>query len=147
MAAVATAAFFVIPICGKVTNYAPLHNAALADLCAWGRSSTPVSAMFLFPDAGRELQPGVFRAEALRSLYVDWKAGGQVNYFRDFGEQWLSRWEDVMVRPFVPADCTRYAGMGIDFIVLKPEHKMVGVAPVFENARFVAYSVAFSASK
>ena len=137
----AVAPFFAIPVYGKVTNYAALHNAALAELCAWGRSSTPPSAVFLFPDAKQELYPGVFRAEALRSVYVDWKAGGQVNYFRDFGEQWWSRWQDVMVRPFEAADCVRYAGLGIDFIVLKAEHRMTGVAPVFENSRFVVYVV------
>jgi len=136
----AVAPFFAIPVYGKVTNYAALHNAALAELCAWGRSSTPPSAVFLFPDAKQELYPGVFRAEALRSVYVDWKAGGQVNYFRDFGEQWWSRWQDVMVRPFEAAD-VRYAGLGIDFIVLKAEHGMKGVAPVFENSRFVVYVV------
>jgi hypothetical protein len=141
IATVAVAAFFAIPIWGKVTNYAPLHDAPLAELCAWGRSSTPQSAVFLFPDAGRELYPGVFRAEALRSVYVDWKAGGQVNYFRDFGEHWWSRWQDVMVKPFQPADCSRYAGLGIDWIVVKPEHKMAGVTPVFENPRYVAYAI------
>src|SRR5262249_35295394 len=78
--------FFAIPVYGKVTNYPALHNRALAELCDWARSSTPKTAVFLFPDAKQELQPGVFRAEALRTVYVDWKAGGQVNYFRDFGE-------------------------------------------------------------
>jgi len=45
-----------------------------------------------------------------------------------------------MVRPFEAAD-VRYAGLGIDFIVLKVEHGMKGVAPVFENSRFVVYVV------
>src|SRR2546429_2685341 len=132
----AVAAFFVIPICGKVTNYPVLHNAALDELCTWARSSTPKSAVFLFPDAGRELHPGVFRAEALRTVYVDWKSGGQVNYFKDFGEQWWSRWQDVMAKP---ADPAKLASRGIDFMVLKSEHTMGGRTPVFENSRFVAY--------
>jgi len=97
------AAFFVIPIYGKVTNYPALHIAVLDELCAWARLSAPKSAVFLFPDAGRELQPGVFRAEALRTVYVDWKSGGQVNYFKDFGEQWWSRWQDVMAKPGDPS--------------------------------------------
>jgi hypothetical protein len=133
------AAFFVIPIFGKVINYPPLHNPALADLCQWARASTPKSAVFLFPDANRELFPGVFRAEALRPVYVDWKAGGQVNYFKDFGEQWWSRWQDVMAGRLDPADCARFAALSIDYIVVKPDHKLPGRTPAFENARFVAY--------
>jgi hypothetical protein len=136
-ACAAVAAFFVIPICGKVTNYPALHNAALEELCAWARLSTPKSAVFLFPDAGRELHPGVFRAEALRAVYVDWKSGGQVNYFKDFGEQWWSRWQDVMAKP---GDPSNLASRGIDFIVLKSERKMAAQSPAFENSRFVVYT-------
>jgi hypothetical protein len=141
-AVAAVAAFFVIPLCGKVINYTPLHNAALAELSQWARASTPKSAVFLFPDANRELYPGVFRAEALRSVYVDWKAGGQVNYFKDFGEQWWSRWQEVMAKPFDPANCARYAALGIDYIIVKPDHKLTGRTPAFENSRYVAYQTA-----
>ena len=139
VAVAAVAAFFVIPIYGKVTNYPALHNAELDELCAWALSSTPKTAVFLFPDAGRELQPGVFRAEALRTVYVDWKSGGQVNYFKDFGEQWWSRWQDVMAKP---ADPSKLASRGIDFMVLKSEHKLGGRVPAFENSRFAVYTTA-----
>jgi hypothetical protein len=135
----AVAAFFVIPLYGKVINYPPLHNAALGELSQWARTSTPKSAVFLFPDANRELYPGVFRAEALRSVYVDWKAGGQVNYFKDFGEQWWSRWQDIMAKPFEPADCAKFAALGIDYIVVKPEHKLPDRTPAFENSQYVVY--------
>src|SRR5262249_59262095 len=136
VAVAAVRACFVIPIYGKVANYPALHNATLDELCAWARSSTPKSAVFLFPDAGRDLHPGIFRAEALRTVYVDWKSGGQVNYFKDFGEQWWSRWQDVMAKPGNPS---MLASRGIDFMVLKSEHKPAGHSPVFENSRFVAY--------
>ena len=33
--------------------------------------------MFLFPDVGHDLYPGIFRALSERALYVDWKSGGQ----------------------------------------------------------------------
>ena len=135
----AVAAFFVIPVYGKVINYPPLHSAALAELSQWARTSTPQSAVFLFPDANRELYPGIFRAEALRSVYVDWKAGGQVNYFKDFGEQWWSRWQNVMAKPFDPADCAKFAALGIDYIVVKPEHKLLGRTPAFENSGYALY--------
>jgi hypothetical protein len=124
-----------------VVNYAALHDPALEDLSRWARVSTPKSAVFLFPDAAQELYPGVFRAEALRAVYVDWKSGGQVNYFKDFGEMWWSRWQDVIVKPFAPADRAHIASLGVDFIVLEPRHKMTGAHPVFENSRFVAYAL------
>jgi hypothetical protein len=139
-AVAAVAAFFVIPIYGKVINYPPLHSPALTELSQWARTSTPKSAVFLLPDANRELYPGIFRAEALRSVYVDWKAGGQVNYFKDFGEQWWSRWQDVMAKPFEPADCAKFAALGIDYIVVKPEHKLSGRTPSFENSQYVVYA-------
>ncbi len=141
IAFVAVSSFFIIPIYGKVVNYAPLHSAALDELNAWARSATPKSAVFLFPEAKRELYPGVFRAEALRTVYVDWKAGGQVNYFKDFGELWWSRWQDVMAPPFSEADCPRFAALGIDYIVLAPGRKLVGRSPAFENTRYAAYAI------
>src|SRR6266576_2182856 len=66
--------------------------------------------------------------------FSDWKAGGQVNYFKDFGEQWWSRWQDVMAKP---ADPSKLASLGIDFMVLKSEHKLGGRSAAFENSRFV----------
>jgi hypothetical protein len=75
----ALSAFFAIPIFGGVVNYPGLHTPALTGLGNWARSSTPLDAVFLFPAAGHGLEPGIFRAEALRAVYVDWKGGGQVN--------------------------------------------------------------------
>src|SRR5207302_2788868 len=82
--AAAAAAFFVIPWLGGVANYPRLHTPEMAQLCAWARSSTPRDAVFLFPDAGRAVYPGIFRSEAQRAVYVDWKGGGQVNYLKEF---------------------------------------------------------------
>jgi hypothetical protein len=62
-----------------------------------------------------------------------------VNYFNDFGEQWWSRWQDVMAKPIDPADCARFAALSIEYIVVKPDHKLPGRTPVFENSRYVAY--------
>ncbi len=61
----------------------------------WARASTPQPSLFLFPDSGTSLAPGVFRARALRGLYVDWKSGGQVNYFPDFSREWWRRWVET----------------------------------------------------
>lgn len=137
----AVAAFFVIPIFGKVVNYPTLHTRPIEELAKWARTATPADAVFLFPDAGQDLYPGVFRAEALRALYVDWKAGGQVNYFKEFGEMWWSRWRDVSGKAFEPADAAHWAGLGVDYLVLKREHEMADRPAVFANAGYAVYAI------
>jgi hypothetical protein len=49
--------------------------------------------VFLFADRGKSLDSGIFRSEALRAIYVDWKGGGQVNYLPEPGLEWWSRWQ------------------------------------------------------
>jgi hypothetical protein len=134
--AVALSAFFAIPLAGAV-NYPSLHNDELADLSAWARANTPKDAVFLFADAGRALDPGIFRAEALRAIYVDWKGGGQVNYLSGFGEQWWFRWQQVNGRQI---DLARYSGLGIRYVVVRTAHRL-RAAPVYENSRYVVYAV------
>jgi hypothetical protein len=131
--------FFVIPTWGRVENYPRLHTPELAQLAAWGRSSTPQDAVFLFPDADQDLEPGVFRAESLRAVYVDWKTGGQVNFFKDLGEEWLRRWQKTMAQPFDAHDLTPYQGLGIDYIVVGAKNKLAGTPPVFQNALYAVY--------
>jgi hypothetical protein len=134
----ALAAFFVIPWLGGVVNYPRLHTPELAQLSEWARASTPLDAVFVFPDAGRTLYPGIFRSEALRAVYVDWKSGGQVNYIRGFGEQWRFRWQQSMTAPVNPP---KYEALGITYMVVQPEHKL-GQAAEFENSRYLVYRVA-----
>ena len=67
-AALALLPFFLYPTYGKVENYPQLLNPDLEELSRWARSSTGKEAMFLFPDAGRDLYPGIFRARAARRL-------------------------------------------------------------------------------
>jgi hypothetical protein len=97
--------------------------------------------MFLFPDAGREIYPGVFRAKAIRAVYTDWKAGGQVNYHRSFADEWWERWRTTMVPKFTPARLPPYSSMGIDYIVVKRGNAIEGRAAAFENAKFAVYGV------
>jgi uncharacterized protein DUF6798 len=136
--AVAVAAFFVIPVLGGVVNYPQLRTPELSQLSAWARSDTPPDSVFLFADAGRSLEPGVFRSEALRAVYVDWKGGGQVNYLRAFAEQWWFRWQQTLAREFKPVDLARYEGLGIQYVVLQPKNRLQEPV-VFENARYVVY--------
>jgi hypothetical protein len=135
--AAAAAPFFLIPLWGGMENYPALHTPEMEQLAHWARTSTPKDALFLFPDAKESLDPGIFRAEALRAVYVDWKGGGQVNFFKDLGEEWWSRWQKTMAAPFKPEAMTSYRSLGIDYVVLLEKHRMAGTMPVFENGRYV----------
>jgi hypothetical protein len=136
----AVAAFFAIPTLGGVVNYPHQHTPELAQLSAWASASTPQDAVFLFPDAAHGLDSGIFRSEALRAVYVDWKAGGQVNYLKEFGDEWWCRWQQTMARGFRPADMAKYQGLGIGYVVLQEKNRLPQAA-VFENAKYVAYAV------
>lgn len=134
----ALAAFLALPTLGGVVNYPKLHTPELAQLSAWARSSTPADAVFLFPDAPRGLAAGVFRAEALRAIYVDWKGGGQVNYLGEFGEQWWFRWQQTLAQRYTPSAIPKYSGLGIHYIVVSPKNRLPRPAD-FENAAYLAY--------
>jgi hypothetical protein len=137
----ALAPFFLIPSYGKAKNYPSLDNPELQALSDWARSSTPKDAMFLFPDAAEELYPGIFRARALRAVYVDWKAGGQVNFLKAFAREWWPRWQRTMGEKFQPSRMGSYAELGIDYVVVRVANRAPGGNPAFENSRFVAYRV------
>lgn len=108
------AAFAAVPLIGGVVNYPRLHTPQLERLVAWARASTPPDTVFLFPEAGRSTEPGIFRVQAERALYVDWKSGGQMIYLPDFGPGWWSRWQQT--RQF---DLSKYAALGIHYAVVK----------------------------
>jgi hypothetical protein len=135
---VAVGAFFAIPWIGGVLNYPAQHTPELADLSAWARANTPKDAVFLFADTPRGLDAGVFRSEALRAIYVDWKGGGQVNYLTGFGEHWWFRWQQTLARKFSAADLPRYQALGISYAVVRREHA-TGAPPDFQNSRYVLY--------
>ncbi|HZU27565.1 MAG TPA: DUF6798 domain-containing protein [Bryobacteraceae bacterium] len=127
--------FFAIPLWGRVVNYPPLHTPELQQLVAWASRNAPRNAIFVFPDAGRKLYPGVFRVEAERPLYVDWKSGGQANYYEWTAMEWSRRWRQINSDP--PAALCR---SGVDFIVLQRAHRLTGAAAVYDNGAYVVYS-------
>jgi hypothetical protein len=133
---VAVAAFFAIPMLGGVVNYPRLNTPDLAQLSAWARANTGRDAVFVFPSVNRGLAPGIFRSEALRAVYVDWKGGGQVNYLKDLGEQWWFRWRQT--RNFQPADLPQYTAIGITYVVLQ---EPLPRAPQFQNSTYVVYQL------
>ena len=83
----------------------------------------------------------MFRYNARRALYVDWKGGGQVNFLEDLAQIWWERWSGTMAKPFKPGNPARFGPMGVDYVVVKPQHRVPGASPVFENSAFIVYSV------
>lgn len=143
--AAAVAAFLAIPSVGGVAPYPRLHTPALAKLSAWAQANTSQDAVFIFPDAARALYPGVFRSEALRAVYVDWKGGGQVNYLKELGDEWWLRWQLTLGAGYRGADhlkdtLPKYAALGCRYAVLQTRNRLPR-QPVFENADYVVYDL------
>jgi hypothetical protein len=135
LAAAMVLPFLLIPTVGKVQNYAPVHTPELNALAQWARTSTPQDAMFQFANFGQRLEPGIFRARSVRALYVDWKSGGQVNFVRQFADEWWFRFQKVQ-QPLTLSD---YKAIGVDYVVFKDKEKLEDFAPVYENAGYVVY--------
>jgi hypothetical protein len=136
--AAALAAFAAIPFLAHAQNYAILDTPDLRALSTWAAAATPRDSVFSFPGPPKNLEPGVFRSEALRAVYADWKGGGQVNYLKDLGEEWWRRYQATIQRPFSEADLPRYATLGIDYVVLP--QPLFGRPPVFANSRYRVYA-------
>ena len=134
-------AFFAIPGIAGVVNYPRLLTPELDQLALWARSSTPKDAVFAFADIGKGLDPGIFRDEALRAVYVDWKGGGQVNYLSGFAAEWWRRWQQTNQNRFKPRDLPKYAPLGVQYIVVGPKNRLKGRNPVFESSKYLAYSL------
>jgi hypothetical protein len=134
-------AFFVIPGIGGISNYPNLHTPEIADLSRWARDNSPRAAMFLFPDAGHSVYPGLFRAEASRAVYVDWKSGGQVNYLKDFAGEWRTRWNVLNREGYGARAVPCYRSLGIDYLVLQRGHPLDGFAPIYRNSHYAVYRI------
>lgn len=141
-AAVAILPYWAIPAGARVENYPDLHTPELRQLSAWANTETSKDAVFLFADAGRGLDPGIFRAQAIRAVYVDWKSGGQVNHFLGLGEEWWKRWREAMAPPQDWSDLARFGRLHIDYVVLKKAHSLRDHKPAFENAGYAVYPTA-----
>lgn len=137
--AVPALAAFVIPAGAHVQNYPKINKQPVAEVAEWAKHNTWGSSMFLFPDAGHEPYPGIFRAISERALYVDWIGGGQVNYFETFAEEWHSRFEQTMVKKFASTRLEDMLSLPIDYYVLKRKDAILGVTPVYQNGQYLVY--------
>lgn len=111
-------------------------------LAEWAEQSTETDAVFLFPGFERSPQPGVFRAAARRAVYVDWKAGGQVNFDIEFAELWWERWNAVGKGPFRANRIPEWAKRGVQYVAVAPGVDLGGRAPLYANPSFAVYRVA-----
>ncbi|MGC2661549.1 MAG: hypothetical protein WA324_26645 [Bryobacteraceae bacterium] len=136
---VPTCAVFSMPFLGGVKNYPKVDKGPILQVADWAKLNTWGSSMFLFPDAGRALYPGIFRAESKRALWVDWKSGTQANYFESVGVEWLERWDQSMKGNFSVPRLRSLLPLPIDYYVLNSKHRLAKVPPVFENAEFEVY--------
>jgi hypothetical protein len=136
LAAAIAVPFVLIPTWGAMQNAPALHSGELEQLTGWAKGSTPAGAVFLFADAKRGLEPGIFRAEALRAVYVDWKGGGQANLLPRFAEEWKRRWEAVGGCNVPLKSRETYRSLGIDYVVTGPANRPAGVEPVYRNPRY-----------
>jgi hypothetical protein len=138
---VPVAAAFLIPGVGLLRNHSRVHSPELTALSEWAAARTQPGAMFHFADAGRAMAPGIFRAEAGRALYVDWKGGGQVNQNWTFAREWQSRWNWTREAqpPLLPGE--EYASAGIDYVVVGPKNGLPGLQPVYSNASWQVFDV------
>jgi hypothetical protein len=136
---VPVAALFVMPTIGHVQNYPKLDKHPIIEVARWAEKNTWGSSMFLFPDAGHELYPGIFRAYSRRALWVDWKSGGQVNYFEPFANDWWTRWKQTMDGHYSAKRLENMLPLPIDYYVLKRENRLANANPVFANSEFSVY--------
>jgi len=134
-------ALLAYPTVGGVRNYPNLHTAELTGLSTWARAQTPSDAVFHFPDSGLALYPGIFRARALRNVWVDRKGGGQVNFAYGLATEWWRRYNATIGRAYEPRPLAEYRALGADYVVLQRAHARPDAPPVFVNGGYAVYAL------
>ena len=132
----------VISVGTQVRSFTASDTAAQSSvrgLGSWAKENTWGGSMFLFPDAGRAIYPGVFRAESIRAVYADWNGGELSKYFEDFAREWDSRWRSTMAAPFTARRLQDSLELPVDYYVLQRSHALEHVRPVYSTRDFVVY--------
>lgn len=124
----------------KVKNYPTLETPALAELITWASTKTAPQATFVFRDYGRRdpNHAGLFRSRALRALFVDFKGGGQVNYYEKWSYEWWRRWQ-MVEKPFAPGELPQWRSEKVDYLIFKKPPP--GLTPVFANQTYTVVAV------
>ncbi|HEY6390482.1 MAG TPA: DUF6798 domain-containing protein, partial [Bryobacteraceae bacterium] len=141
LAGIALAPFFLLPGIGRVRNYSSVDLSGIESLARFTRASTSKDAVFLFGDAGTSPVPSIFRAESERAVYVDWKAGGQMNFNESLAREWWQRWQNTNALRWNAAEAERLPGLGIDYLVLSSAHALNNRQPVYQSNELIVYFV------
>ncbi len=121
------------------TNYdLKLHSAELDDISRWARENTPKGALFQLPEFSRSLISGIFRVNAQRALFVDWKIGGQVNYSRDLTFEW---WRRMQIADDKAKPLASWKDQGVDYLILKSGARLEGSKPIYQNAKYAIHEL------
>ncbi len=132
-------ALWVIPVVAGVQNYRTgIDTPELRQVADWARTNTPSDSVFLFADARRGLAAGIFRARSLRALYVDWKSGGQINYFEDYARVWSDRWQSTG-RCEGSVSAAKLAALGVDYAIFV--ESSTGGELAFRNQTYAVYKI------
>ncbi len=139
--AVAVAAFYFVP--GRLALHwsGERSSAAVQELAEWALAQTNRDAVFLFFDARRAVEPGVFRARAARALYADWKGGGQINFFREFARLWSERWRETAAGDLRPERLPHFRELGIDYLVVAKKNRLADRPAAHENDAYLVYAL------
>lgn len=145
------AAMLIIPFAARFDGRgSPEHGQELRQvnqLAQWAIENTWAGSVFAFPDAFQSLQPGVFRANSQRALWVDWESGAQSIYSESFAEEWWVRWQQMMKPPFSPKRLQTMLSLPVDYYVLKRDNSLsagqvgrtISIPAAFTNDEFVVY--------
>jgi hypothetical protein len=112
---------------------------SVGELASWAKENTWGGSMFLFPDAGRALDPGIFRAGSIRAVYADWNGGELSKYFEDFAREWDSRWRSTMAGTFSARRLEESLGLPVDYYVLRRANALERIRPVYSTRDYVVY--------
>jgi hypothetical protein len=114
-------------------------SSGISEVAAWAEANTWGGSMFLFPDAGRALYPGVFRAQSIRAVYVDWNSRQLGKYFEKFACEWDERWRQTMAGTYSPQRLKSFRSLPVDYYVLQRRNQLAALTPTFANQNFVVY--------
>jgi hypothetical protein len=112
---------------------------SVIELARWAEQNTWGGSLFLFPDAGRELYPGVFRGRSRRAVWVDWKGGMLTASSQPFALEWFDRWKGSLEGRFVRERLERMLTLPIDYYVVKKEHQLPHIRTAYQNTEFCVY--------
>ncbi|MFL6414270.1 MAG: hypothetical protein ACJ74Y_01195 [Bryobacteraceae bacterium] len=112
---------------------------SVRELALWAKENTWGGSMFLFPDAGKSIDPGIFRAYSIRAVYTDWEGGALSKYFEDFAREWDSRWHMTVAGPFSPRRLEDSLDLPVDYYVLRRRNALARIRPVYSTGDYVVY--------